>query len=216
MNCSRCGAPILWAVTDSGKRMPLDNSPAFVAGEVFAPIDQHRKRGLFYVDRDLTGELRCHALTITTPFECYEGAALFQSHFSSCAFADEFRQERGSARVAAVLVGVLVAFCAAATPAAADVPYVANWQRVRACETRGTPEPLAWRLDTGNGYFGGLQFDTTTWSRVARHGSFSRRYRTADQAPWWVQIGVANRLLRIEGLRRGLRHWRGCGWRWFA
>ena len=46
---------------------------------------------------------------------------------------------------------------AAAVPAQADTGGV-NWDAVAACESGGN-----WAINTGNGFFGGLQFTLPTW-----------------------------------------------------
>ncbi|HJT94662.1 MAG TPA: transglycosylase family protein, partial [Mycobacterium sp.] len=35
-----------------------------------------------------------------------------------------------------------------------------NWDAVAACESGGN-----WAINTGNGYYGGVQFDQNTWER---------------------------------------------------
>ncbi|WP_030276990.1 transglycosylase family protein [Streptomyces sp. NRRL B-24484] len=75
-----------------------------------------------------------------------------------------------------------------------------DWDRIAACESGGR-----WHLATGNGYFGGLQFDRTTWQ--ANGGTaFAPR---ADLATREQQIAVAERL----AARRGLKPWPVCGGR---
>ncbi|MEV7182442.1 transglycosylase family protein, partial [Kitasatospora sp. NPDC093679] len=45
-----------------------------------------------------------------------------------------------------------------ATVATAADGRGADWDRIAACESGGR-----WHLNTGNGYYGGLQFDQRTW-----------------------------------------------------
>ena len=65
---------------------------------------------------------------------------------------------------AAVSLGVLAA------PASAAAPN--DWDAVAACESSGN-----WAINTGNGYYGGLQFSQSTW---AAHGGTA--YAPLDNA----------------------------------
>lgn len=81
--------------------------------------------------------------------------------------------------------------------AAAQPPHAANWDRVAACESGGV-----WTTNTGNGFFGGLQFTTQTWLG-AGGGRFADR---ADHASRYQQIVIADPL--------ALSNWPVCGARW--
>lgn len=71
------------------------------------------------------------------------------------------------------------------------------WDRIAKCESGGN-----WHINTGNGYYGGLQFAQGTW--VSNGGlQFAPR---ADLATREEQITVANRLRAASG---GYRAW-GC------
>ncbi len=59
------------------------------------------------------------------------------------------------------------------------------WDRVAACESGGN-----WATNTGNGYYGGLQFDQGTW---IAHGGAQYASR-ADLATRAQQIAVAERV----------------------
>jgi hypothetical protein len=88
------------------------------------------------------------------------------------------------AAVAAVVSGP----AAAALPA--DRPH-ADWDAIAACESGGN-----WKANTGNGYFGGLQFRQSSW--VAAGGlKYASR---ADRATRREQIAVARRLAAIQGM----------------
>ncbi len=67
----------------------------------------------------------------------------------------------------------------------------AMWDKVAACESGGN-----WHINTGNGYYGGLQFSYSTWLG-AGGGEFAQR---ADLASREQQITVANRLYATSGL----------------
>lgn len=50
-------------------------------------------------------------------------------------------------------------------PAAAAVPSGGVWDRLAQCESGGN-----WAINTGNGYYGGLQFSLATWRGVGGSG----------------------------------------------
>jgi murein DD-endopeptidase MepM/ murein hydrolase activator NlpD len=64
------------------------------------------------------------------------------------------------------------------------------WDVVAQCESGGD-----WSADTGNGFFGGLQFLPGTW---ARYGGYSFA-ESADKASREEQIAIAERTLASEG-----------------
>jgi uncharacterized protein YabE (DUF348 family) len=75
-----------------------------------------------------------------------------------------------------------------------------NWDAVAACESGGN-----WHINTGNGYYGGLQFDSGTWLSNGG-GAYAPR---ADLASREQQIAVATRLYNA----RGASPWPVCGQR---
>ena len=65
------------------------------------------------------------------------------------------------------------------------------WDRIAECESGGN-----WSINTGNGYYGGLQFATASW--LANGGDdFAPR---ADLASRAEQITIANRYYAKAGL----------------
>ncbi len=65
------------------------------------------------------------------------------------------------------------------------------WDRIAACESGQN-----WHINTGNGYYGGLQFNMQAW--LGSGGAdFAAR---ADLASREQQITVANRLYAQRGL----------------
>jgi hypothetical protein len=70
-----------------------------------------------------------------------------------------------------------------------------NWDAVAACESGGN-----WSINTGNGYYGGLQFTMGTWR--ANGGSGSPHLASRDE-----QIRVAENVMRSQGLGA----WPVCG-----
>ncbi|TQF69407.1 transglycosylase family protein [Rhodococcus spelaei] len=83
-----------------------------------------------------------------------------------------------SGALAAVAVGL------AAGPASAATH---NWDAVAACESSGN-----WSTNTGNGFYGGLQFTQSTWAEYG--GSGSPQHASRDE-----QIRVAERVLDGQG-----------------
>jgi uncharacterized protein YabE (DUF348 family) len=73
-----------------------------------------------------------------------------------------------------------------------------NWDGVAACESGGN-----WSINTGNGFYGGLQFDSGTWLAYGG-GAYAPR---ADLASREQQIDVATRLYNA----RGSSPWPVCG-----
>lgn len=69
-----------------------------------------------------------------------------------------------------------------------------SWDRIAACESGGN-----WSINTGNGYYGGLQFTQQTWAGA---GGLAYAPR-ADLATRDQQIAVASNL--------ALRNWPVCG-----
>ena len=89
--------------------------------------------------------------------------------------------------------GVAIAGAASVTTGiavAGPAEAASVWDSVASCESGGN-----WGINTGNGYYGGLQFTQSTW--VAYGGA---RYASrADQASREEQISVAQRVLAAQG-----------------
>lgn len=99
------------------------------------------------------------------------------------------RGRRAVAAIAATVGVAAVASATVATPADAYTRY-AVWNRVAMCESS-----LRWHINTGNGYYGGLQFSSRTWA--AFHG---HKYAwQANRASRIEQIEVARRVLAVQG-----------------
>jgi len=67
---------------------------------------------------------------------------------------------------------------------------VATWDAVAQCESGGN-----WHINTGNGYYGGLQFSQSSWAAAGGLQYASR----ADLATKDQQIAVAEKLLAMQG-----------------
>ncbi|MGN6442997.1 MAG: transglycosylase family protein [Arthrobacter sp.] len=90
---------------------------------------------------------------------------------------------------------------AAAANTGAAAPAMMNeamWDKIAQCESTGN-----WSINSGNGYYGGLQFDIQTWIG-AGGGAYAPNASLATKAQ---QIDIANRVYA----QRGLSPW-GCGW----
>lgn len=75
-----------------------------------------------------------------------------------------------------------------ATPASAASQ--STWEQLAQCESGGN-----WSINTGNGYYGGLQFSDSTWDAYGGDQYAS----TADDASKAEQIAVAERVLAGQG-----------------
>ena len=111
--------------------------------------------------------------------------------FSTNDFPDQ-PASRGLRRLkvagATLTVGALgAAGIAVATSAGASDTV---WDRVAMCESSGN-----WSINTGNGYYGGLQFSFSTWK-----GFGGQKYAyTADRATKGQQIEIAQEVLKVQG-----------------
>ncbi|MFI6029723.1 LysM peptidoglycan-binding domain-containing protein [Amycolatopsis magusensis] len=97
------------------------------------------------------------------------------------------------ARVAIAGMAVGAPLAIAATPAQAEGGT--NWDAIAQCESGGN-----WSINTGNGYYGGLQFSPSTWKAYGGKGS-------AHNASREEQIAVAERVKAGQGINA----WPTCG-----
>ncbi|MET9854883.1 transglycosylase family protein [Streptomyces sp. NPDC006450] len=111
------------------------------------------------------------------------------------------KHRRGSKAVRIVtLAGVAGVAVAAPLMAAgtASAATASEWDRVASCESGGN-----WSINTGNGYYGGLQFSSSTW---AAYGGKTYAAQ-ANQASKSQQIAIAEKVLKGQG--KGA--WPHCG-----
>ncbi|WP_329298843.1 transglycosylase family protein [Streptomyces sp. NBC_00659] len=87
----------------------------------------------------------------------------------------------------AALLAPLGLLAATGDAAAADSGV---WDRIAQCESGGN-----WHINTGNGYYGGLQFSAGTW----RAYGGTAYAPTADQASRSAQIAVATKVQSAQG-----------------
>lgn len=97
------------------------------------------------------------------------------------------RINRASLTVTAGGAGIALPLIGAGTVNAAPVE---TWEKVAACESTNN-----WQINTGNGYYGGLQFSQSTWEAFGG-GQYAAR---ADLATKDQQIAVAEKVLKGQG-----------------
>jgi LysM repeat protein len=97
------------------------------------------------------------------------------------------RINRASLTVTAGGVGIAVPLIGTGAAHAADVD---TWNKVAACESSHN-----WSINTGNGYYGGLQFTQSTWEAYGG----TRYAARADLATKDQQIAVAEKVLDGQG-----------------
>ena len=99
-----------------------------------------------------------------------------------------FRSTRRAAVTTASLAAAVAAPVAMAGPAQAATD--STWNELAQCESSGD-----WHIDTGNGYYGGVQFSDETWDAFG-----GERYAsTADEATREQQIVIAEKVLDVQG-----------------
>ncbi|MFI9767208.1 transglycosylase family protein [Streptomyces sp. NPDC052415] len=116
-------------------------------------------------------------------------------------FSGKGKHRRPSKATRAIAIaGVTGAAVAAPLMAAgnASAATASEWETVAQCESGGN-----WSINTGNGYYGGLQFSASTW---AAYGG-TQYASTADQASKAQQIEIAEKVLAGQG--KGA--WPHCG-----
>ncbi|MHA6762560.1 transglycosylase family protein [Streptacidiphilus sp. PAMC 29251] len=86
----------------------------------------------------------------------------------------------GTAGIALPLIGATSASAAS----------VSTWDKVASCESGGD-----WSINTGNGYYGGLQFSASTWAGYGGTAYAS----TANHASKGQQITIAEKVLAAQG-----------------
>ena len=107
------------------------------------------------------------------------------------AFAQKTRVALG---LAAAGVAGAVSLLGPASPAQAAV----NWDAIAKCESGGN-----WSINTGNGYYGGLQFSRSTWKAYGG----TKYASTANKATKAEQIKIAEKVLKGQGIGA----WPTCG-----
>ena len=91
-----------------------------------------------------------------------------------------------------VMAGAVAALPVAGlvTANSASAASVSTWDKVAQCESTGN-----WSIDSGNGFYGGLQFTSSTW---AAFGGTSYAPQ-AHQATKAQQIAIGEKVLAAQG-----------------
>ena len=87
----------------------------------------------------------------------------------------------------AAVAGIALGAPLALTAAPAQAASAAQWDAVAQCESGGN-----WAINTGNGYYGGLQFALSTWQGFGGQGNPA----AASKAE---QIRIAEKVLAVQG-----------------
>jgi resuscitation-promoting factor RpfA len=107
-------------------------------------------------------------------------------------------QIRKQARIALGVVAAGTVGTAILLGPASAAQASVNWDAVAQCESGGN-----WSTNTGNGFYGGLQFSRSTWKAYGG-GAYAS---TADNASRSEQIRIAEKVLDGQGLGA----WPSCG-----
>lgn len=117
-------------------------------------------------------------------------------------FSSKGKHRRPSKAARAIAVVGVTGAAAVAAPlmaaGSASAATASEWDAVAQCEAGGN-----WSINTGNGYYGGLQFSASTWAAYGGTAYAS----TADQATKAQQIEIAEKVLAGQG--KGA--WPHCG-----
>ncbi|MFJ8634200.1 transglycosylase family protein [Streptomyces sp. NPDC093568] len=117
-------------------------------------------------------------------------------------FSSKGKHRRPSKAARAIAVVGVTGAAAVAAPlmaaGSASAATASEWDAVAQCESGGN-----WSINTGNGYYGGLQFSASTWAAYGGTAYAS----TADQASKAQQIEIAEKVLASQG--KGA--WPNCG-----
>jgi resuscitation-promoting factor RpfA len=97
------------------------------------------------------------------------------------------RTPKGRSLLRLAVVGAVAAGTPLALAGTASAAPESAWDRLASCESGGD-----WSTNTGNGYYGGIQFNATTWHRYGGSGM-------PHQASKAQQIAVAERTLAAQG-----------------
>ena len=119
----------------------------------------------------------------STRYEGRHRAPSAQSQFGVGNFLA--RSTAGATAIALPIIGIT-----ALTTGTADAATESQWDNVAHCESGGN-----WHINTGNGYYGGLQFSEGTW---VGHGGQNYASR-ADLATKSEQIAIAEKVLASQG-----------------
>lgn len=92
--------------------------------------------------------------------------------------------------VATGITGVAVTAGAIGVSGSASAAESSTWSALAQCESGGN-----WQINTGNGYYGGLQFSQSTWDAFGG-SQYAPRADLADRSQ---QIAIAEDVLEMQG-----------------
>jgi resuscitation-promoting factor RpfA len=94
---------------------------------------------------------------------------------------------KGRSLLRLVVTGAVAVAAPFALAGTANAAPDSAWEKLARCESGGN-----WKIDTGNGYYGGLQFTPRTWRAFGGKGM-------PHEASKAQQIAVAERVLEAQG-----------------
>jgi nucleoid-associated protein YgaU len=101
--------------------------------------------------------------------------------------SDRPRMSAGRSLLRLAVVGAVAAGAPVALAGTASAAPQSAWDKLAQCESGGN-----WNASTGNGYYGGIQFNARTWKAFGGSGM-------PHQASKAQQIAVAERTLAAQG-----------------
>ncbi|WP_282202918.1 LysM peptidoglycan-binding domain-containing protein [Kitasatospora fiedleri] len=111
----------------------------------------------------------------------------FRNETAAATTAPKRNRVRAAVVGGALLAAPVAGLVTANTASAADV---STWDKVAQCESTGN-----WSINTGNGFYGGLQFTSSTWAAFGGTAYAPQ----ANQATKAQQIAVAEKVLASQG-----------------
>ncbi|RAJ30578.1 LysM domain-containing protein [Kitasatospora sp. SolWspMP-SS2h] len=111
----------------------------------------------------------------------------FRNETAAATTAPKRNRVRAAVVGGALLAAPVAGLVTANTASAADV---STWDKVAQCESTGN-----WSINTGNGFYGGLQFTSSTWAAFGGTAYAPQ----ANQASKAQQIAVAEKVLASQG-----------------
>ena len=97
------------------------------------------------------------------------------------------RTSKGRSLLRLAVVGAIATGAPLALAGTASAAPESAWDKLAQCESGGN-----WKINSGNGYYGGIQFNATTWRAFGGSGMPHQASRTE-------QIAVAERVLDAQG-----------------
>jgi nucleoid-associated protein YgaU len=108
------------------------------------------------------------------------------------------RRKTGRMVLGLAALGTASTVALMAPASAAQAKSSVNWDAIAQCESSGN-----WSINTGNGYYGGLQFSRSTWKAYGG----TKYASTANKASRSEQIAIAEKVLDGQGIGA----WPVCG-----